>query len=213
MRTLVLIICYSVLLFIVGTLGVRWWQQPLVTPIAADAPIVFFGDSLVSGVGATEGNDMPALLSVRLGRTVLNKGVPGDTTRDGLNRLNRDVLSLHPDLVILLLGGNDFLQNIDADETFANLAEMIDRIRKQESQVLLVGVRGGIFLDGFDTAFAALARKKRIHHVPDILDGVLMDPALKADQIHPNNAGYVKMVEKLEPIIRLYLTSTADQLL
>ena len=76
-----------------------------------------FGDSLVEGVGATAGNTLPDQLGKSIGISILNYGVSGDTTRDGLARLS-PALKENPKVAIILLGGNDFLKKIPREETF-----------------------------------------------------------------------------------------------
>ena len=204
MRKLLLFLVL-VLLLVGGFYTWKWMNRPAVGSIGLDESIIFFGDSLVYGVGATKGNDMPSLLSKKFNREFMNKGVPGDTTKDGLERLERDVLQHNPGLVLLLLGGNDVLQKIDQEETFTNLGIIIDRIQAQGGQVILIGVRGGLLLDSYDDNYMRLAWEKKIVHVPDILDGIFTDPSLKADRVHPNDDGYQKMFERLEPAVLLFL--------
>lgn len=204
MKTL-LFICIAVCIAFLSYIGIQWWYQPSLYPIAPSAPIVFFGDSLVYGTGAEKGNDMPTLLSNILGREIINSGTPGDTTADGLEKLDSKVLIHHPGLVLILLGGNDVLQKISEKETFNNLNIMIDRIEAANAQVILIGVRGGLLYDSYGDNYAKLAREKQITHVDDILADIFLDPTLKADQIHPNDAGYAKMAERLAPIVRRYL--------
>lgn len=202
---ILLTICFATLLIFVGAQTYSWLNQPDIQPIAPDAKIVFFGDSLVYGVGAEKGNDMPAILAEALERPVLNSGTPGDTTTDGLEKLDDKVLRHSPELVLILLGGNDVLQKISEEETFANLGLMIDRIQATGAQVILIGVRGGLLYDSYGDNYAKLAREKGIVHVDDILDDIFTDPSLKADQVHPNDAGYQKMAERLLPVIRQFI--------
>lgn len=202
---ILLTICCSLLIVLIGWLSWNWLQRPIIQPIGPNDPIVFFGDSLVYGIGAEKGNDMPSLLSASLDRAVINSGTPGDTTADGLAKLDDKVLQFQPALVLILLGGNDVLQNISEEDTFQNLSSMIDRIQATNAQVILIGVRGGLLYDSYGDNYAKLARQKRVVHVDDILAGIFTDPALKADQVHPNDAGYAKMAERLLPIVRQYI--------
>lgn len=204
MRRIVLIA-----VFILIAAGAACWylleRQPPVERINETAPIIFFGDSLVSGVGAENNGDLVSLLSQRLGRNIINAGVPGDTTARGLARLEGDVLSKDPGLVIVLLGGNDILLKIPTAETFANLRMIVDRIQQHGGQVLLVGIRNGLFTDAYDSEFSALAAEKNIAYVEDIFWGVFGQARFMSDAIHPNTAGYEKMADRLEPVIRLFI--------
>ncbi len=165
-------------------------------PLRSTGPILFFGDSLVEGVGATAGHDLPALLAKDLGEPVLNYGVAGDTTRQGLVRVKSAVLE-HPRLVLILLGGNDFLQKVPRDETFANLRSIITAFQSDGAAVVLIGVRSGIIGGGADDRYEALAEETESLYIEDALKGVFGDPVLMSDAIHPNDRGYEKIAERI----------------
>ncbi|MFA6432721.1 MAG: GDSL-type esterase/lipase family protein [Candidatus Paceibacterota bacterium] len=166
--------------------------------------IVAFGDSLVQGVGASKGNDFVSLLSQRIGQPIINLGVSGDTTADALLRLD-DVFVQDPRIVIVLLGGNDFLRRIPMDETFANLDKIVNAIQAHESAILLLGVRGGLLFDSYDTRFDKFAGSHGVGFVPNVLSGLLGDQRYMSDTIHPNNVGYVKVADKVEPVLKKML--------
>jgi len=163
--------------------------------------IIAFGDSLTAGEGSSDGHNFVSVLSKRIGVPIINAGHGGDTTRDALERLQRDVLSREPKLVLVLLGGNDALRGIPQKETFKNLEEIIDRIHTKGSCVLLLGVRGGIFFDYFKRGFNRLAKEKKVFYVPDIFS-FFLEPDLKSDYIHPNDNGYKVIANRIEPILR-----------
>jgi lysophospholipase L1-like esterase len=162
---------------------------------------VAFGDSLVKGVGSTEGHDFVYQLSQRIGRPIVNLGVAGDTTADGLKRLDR-VFTYDPKVVIVLLGGNDFLKRVPEKEMFANLDRIVTAIQAHGAAVLLLGIRGGLFYDEYAGDFKAFARNHGTAFVPNVLDGLLGNTALMSDQVHPNDAGYTKVADKVEPVLR-----------
>lgn len=170
-----------------------------------EGDIIFFGDSLVEGVGATSGNDLPSQLSRIIGQPVLNVGRSGDTTASALERLGNDVLSKNPRMVIILLGGNDFLTQVPADETFRNLGTMIDRIQQKKTAVVLLGVRGGLPDDSYAPRFKELAKTKKVAYVPNVLSGIIGHVNLMSDAVHPNDEGYAKMAEKIAPAVRSVL--------
>ena len=120
----------------------------------------------------------------------------------GLERLEEDVLSQDPRMVILFLGGNDALRKVSVDETFNRLATMIDQIHQTGAAVVLVGVRGRLLGDQYEDEFDALAEVKQTNYVPDILSGIFGHPSLMADAIHPNNEGNVLMADRLESVLR-----------
>ncbi len=166
-----------------------------------DGPIVAFGDSLVQGVGASDvSNNFVSLLSRDIGEDIINLGVSGNTTRDGLERLD-DVIEIKPRIVMLLLGGNDFLKKIPQDETFANLRSIVERIQNTGASVLLLGVRGGLLYDSYDKRFKAFARENGTGFVPNVLDGLIGDRKYMYDSVHPNDAGYEVMSRKIYPVL------------
>ncbi len=190
--------------------GVWWWVLLLICLLAcapeplppqAGTQVIAFGDSLVKGKGASPGQDWVSRLSRQMKITILNKGRNGETTRSALRRLDRDVLSQDPRIVILLLGGNDVLRRLPKKETFKNLAMMIDRIQEIWAAVVLVGVRGGLIGDPYKDSFESLAQKKRAYYVSDIMEGIWGNSAWLTDTVHPNDQGYKHIAERLAPVL------------
>ena len=182
-----------------------WWINrppvPINLPPTATGPWIAFGDSLTEGYGATEGNAYPALLSRSLGVPIVNLGVSGDTTTDGLKRLDA-VARQQPRVVLLCLGGNDALSQMPQASTLSNLEAIIDRLHAEGSFVVLIGIRSASFRDRNEKAFARLAREKRVLYVPDFLKGLAFKPVYMSDAIHPNDAGYQKFADRLEKRLR-----------
>lgn len=173
---------------------------------SAGETIIAFGDSLTVGEGVATTDTYVAALSDRLGIPVVNAGVSGDTTADALARLTQVLAEYpRPKLAIVMLGGNDFLQHRPKEETAQNLGRIIERFQTKGAMVVLVGVRGGIFTDAFAPEYERLHRAYRTAYVPNILEGILGDPSLKVDAIHPNAAGHRKMAGRLEPVIQSLL--------
>ena len=178
------------------------WPERQPVPEVQNDTIVFFGDSLVAGYGASEGNSLPEQLSRRLGRPVRNLGESGDTTAAGVARLS-EVTVLEPGLVIVLLGGNDALRKRPVSETKENLRSIIETLQAEGAAVVLVGVRSGVFgfNDGYDQMYADLADEYELVYVPDALSGLFGDPRYMADAIHPNDAGYAILAERIHEAI------------
>lgn len=164
--------------------------------------IICFGDSLTAGVGASPGHDYPSLLANALGSPVINAGASGQTTRDALDRLDADVLARRPRLVIVEFGGNDFLRGVPFREIFANLDAIVRRIQEQGAMVVLVGVPPGLLGDAARTDYQKIARARRAAFIPNILDGILTDPRLKSDHLHPNDLGYEKMALRIAKTVQ-----------
>lgn len=176
----------------------RGGDEPIANVGSSGKSVVAFGDSLVEGVGSTKGNDFVSELSRRAGVPIVNMGRSGDTTEDGLARVD-DVLRREPKVVIVLLGGNDFLRKVPKAETFRNLGRIIERLQGGGAAVVLLGVRGGVFADEYDSEFRALAKRYRTGFVPDVLKGVITERSLMSDAIHPNDKGYERIAERALP--------------
>jgi len=162
--------------------------------------IVAFGDSLVFGTGSTKGNDFVSLLSRAIFKLIKNLGVPGNTTTQGLARID-EVLAQDPGVVILLLGGNDYLQRMSRDETFKNLDSIITRLHASGAMVVLLGVQGSMLGDAFKKQFEILSEKHNVAYVKNVLDGIKSKDHLMSDRIHPNDVGYAMIAEKIEPVL------------
>ncbi len=177
--------------------------RPELPYLQQDAVILAFGDSLTHGTGAPPEDSYPAVLESLIDRRVVTVATPGDQSEAGLRKLP-DALTAHqPALVILCLGGNDFLRRRDEAETVANLDAMIEMIRARDAEVLLLGVpKPGLFgLDGHPL-YRELAQRHRVVLDNDSIAAILSERALKADQIHPNAAGYRQLAQSVADLLR-----------
>ncbi|MEK7185259.1 MAG: GDSL-type esterase/lipase family protein [Patescibacteria group bacterium] len=173
-------------------------------PANPSGEIVAFGDSLVEGVGSTEGKDLVSLLSAELGKPIINFGRSGDTTESALNRTQEIFKEVsNPKVAIILLGGNDFLRKVPKEETFKNLGIIIDEFQKRGAVVLLLGIRGGVLSDSFEEEFEIIQKTYQTAYVPNVLKGLLGDSRYMYDSIHPNSAGYQKIAEKVVPTLKM----------
>lgn len=190
-------------------------------PLAADEKLVVaFGDSLYAGYGIARNESFPSELQKALGARGLkvrvhNAGVSGDTTAAGRQRLafTLDGLPRKPDLVIVGLGGNDMLRGLSPEQTRANLAAILDELKKRDVPVMLTGMvaapnMGRDYAAAFNPIYADLARKYDAALYPFFLDGVITDAKLMlADGIHPNERGIDKIVARLAPVAAKALES------
>lgn len=160
-----------------------------------DAVIVAFGDSLTSGFGASAQLSYPSHLERKTGLIVINAGVNGETSSEGIHRLPL-FLEHKPDLVILCHGGNDILQKLSSVELKKNLLAMIGMIKQSGSEVMLVGVPD-FTLFGFDTyeVYDEVADETGVIYEDDVLRYIELRSALKSDYIHPNEKGYEVMAD------------------
>jgi lysophospholipase L1-like esterase len=171
-------------------------------PLAPDAVILAFGDSLTYGTGAADGEDYPAVLAGLTGRVVVNAGVPGEESAAGLARLPAVLDDVRPSLVILAHGGNDLIRQRDPEAIASNLRGMAEAARARGAAVVLLGVpRPAIFLHAH-ALYADLAAELGVPLEADVLADTLAVPELKSDPIHPNAAGYRGIAEAIDRLLR-----------
>jgi acyl-CoA thioesterase I len=169
--------------------------------IDRDERIVAFGDSLTDGVGGA-GENYPTHLSRLLKRDVINAGLPGDTTAQGLRRLAAVLERDRPSLLLLCLGLNDFLQGVPDEEILANLVAMMRLSAQAGVPVLLLAVpRPGD--SHAHPLYVEAAARGGAHLDTNAMIRVLRNPALKADLIHPNREGYRAIAEALADRLRM----------
>jgi len=184
---------------------------------AAPTTILAFGDSLFAGYGLNPADSIPAQLERALkakGHDVrmVNAGVSGDTTADGLARLGWS-LADKPDLVLVELGANDALRGLDPDRARANLDRILAQLKAAKIPVLLVGMMaprnlGSAYAAKFDPIFPELARQYGVPLYPFILDGVALDAGLnQPDGLHPNPKGVAIIVGRMLPVVEQALAA------
>jgi acyl-CoA thioesterase I len=174
--------------------------QEAAAPANDTRPVIAaFGDSLTAGFGVEPGKSFPDDLQRLLDATgyryrIVNLGVSGDTTTDGLERLPT-VLALHPAIVILEFGGNDGLRGLPVASAGKNMDEIVEALQKDHVQVLLAGMTlprnyGPEYIQSFEQMYLDLAKKYKLPRIPFLLEGVGGHPDLmQADGIHPTAEG------------------------
>lgn len=167
--------------------------------------IICFGDSLTYGTGAAQNKSYPAQLSAMIDQPVINAGIPGNTTADGLERLETDVLEKSPRIVLITLGGNDLKNGVHKDVAFMNLKTIIEAIQAEGGLVVLGGVKFIILDKGYGEMYKKLAKETDIILMPNILGGLIGKDKYMSDPIHPNGAGYEIMAQKFYKAIEPYL--------
>ena len=178
------------------------------SPLPSTSNVVILGDSLTFGTGAATGEDYASILASTTGWHVINAGVPGNTTQDGLARLN-DLLGAHEsgeqkiDLLLVELGGNDFLKHVPESQTINNLKSILSQAKARNIHIALIAIPefspvGAAFGTLSDhPLYEKLAVETDTPLIEDLFSDVLAKNSLKADYIHPNAAGYRVVAEKL----------------
>jgi len=177
-------------------------RAPTLPKLNSHDVIVAFGDSLTHGTGASTQEAYPAVLATLTGRTVINAGVPGDTTRSGLERLPAVLDEFKPRLVLLCLGGNDMLRKHPEAATINNLRLLAQTIRASGAEVVLIGVPEPRLFGGAPDFYSQVAEDMRLPLEDDVFNDVLKDNSLKSDPIHANAAGYRVVAERLDEFLR-----------
>ena len=171
------------------------------SPLSSSSVILAYGDSLTYGYNVKRSESYPAKLEVLTGISVINSGVSGEVSAQGLKRLPKVLDEHHPQLLILCHGGNDLLRKMDLEEMESNIRSMIQLSLDRDIPVILLGVpKPGIFLSSFDV-YKKIANSMNIIFIEDLISDVLGDKSLKSDSIHPNKKGYNVMAEEIYSLL------------
>jgi acyl-CoA thioesterase-1 len=214
--TSVMIMAVSYRLMLLTALLVSMSAAQATAPADTRPVIVAFGDSLSAGFGVAPGKSYPDDLqrlidAAKYRYRVVNLGVSGDTTTDGIVRLP-SVLALHPALVILEFGANDGLRGLPVASARKNLVDIIQSLRKSGAQVVLAGMTlprnyGPEYIHSFEQMYVDLAKQFMLPRIPFLLDGVGGNPDLtQPDGLHPTAEGAQIVAQTvmryLQPLLR-----------
>jgi len=173
-----------------------------VVTLPINTKILAFGDSLTYGYGVDSSKNYPSQLSDLLQVKVINAGVNGELSRDGLARLPSVLARYRPDILLLCEGGNDIIQRKNFKTTKKNIAKMIELAQAKKIQVVLIGVPDVEFLTLSTASFYdELASKYNVPIDDTSLQEILNDDTLKIDKFHPNAKGYEILSNSLAQII------------
>jgi acyl-CoA thioesterase-1 len=186
-------------------------QKPAAAPVSNLPVIVCFGDSLTAGYGTDPGQSYPDYLQQRLDNAgfhyrVVNAGVSGNTTKDGVGRIAR-VIAHHPELVVVEFGGNDGLRGLQLEQTQQNLASMVEQFQASGARVVLAGITlppdyGPDYIARFNAMYPALAKKYRVPLLPFLLKDVYGVPGdMQEDSTHATAKGNQQVAINVEGLI------------
>jgi acyl-CoA thioesterase I len=207
------------------------WRKPILLALAlmiVAAPsalaetrktVVVLGDSMAAGYGVEPAQAYPALLQEKINAAglpfaIVDAGVSGDTTAEGLGRMDW-LLQRKMDVLIVELGGNDGLRGIPTATIQSNLQAIIDHARKRYPaiKIVITGMKmpanlGPDYAEAFAKVFPELARKNRAALVPFLLEGVGGDASLnQADGIHPTPEGHKIVAQNVWKVLKPILES------
>ncbi|HUW27353.1 MAG TPA: GDSL-type esterase/lipase family protein [Sulfuriferula sp.] len=176
-------------------------RQPALPHLGPDDVVLAFGDSLTYGTGVDAVQSYPAQLGQLIGRKVVAAGVPGEVTAQGVVRLPGELDAVQPKLLLLCLGGNDLLRNVDPVSIAANLRTMVGEARRRGIAVVLIGVPEPRLFGGVPKFYADIAAAAGVPYEGKVLKTVLFDNTKKSDPIHPNAAGYRMIADALAGVL------------
>lgn len=180
---------------------------------AKDGTILFLGDSLTEGLGVSKDRAYPSLvqdmIKTKLGKDVrvINGGVSGSTTADGLDRLVW-YLKSDPSLIFVALGANDGLRGLDLEKSQENLEQIIQRAQESGAKVLLAGMLippnyGPEYTQRFEKMYQNIQEKYNLKSMPFLLEGIAGKKEFnQSDGIHPNAKGHEKIAQKVFAFIK-----------
>lgn len=171
------------------------------SPLQQGAVVLALGDSLTYGTGGG-GVSYPQHLQELIGHTVINAGVPGDTSHGARQRTAALLQRHQPQLLLLCIGGNDFLRRLPVQDTEANLRAIVEMAQQAGVEVVLIAVPRVLPIPLNHGLYGDLAATHGLWLEDEILKSVLHDNALKSDQIHANAEGYRAIAEAVAALLR-----------
>lgn len=194
---------FSLIIFLFLLLaGCSGNHEAKLKPLPPNATIVAFGDSLTFGTGVRQNDSYPAILSRLIHYRVINAGMPGETSEQGLERISNVLKKYHPNLVILCLGGNDALRRIKPQETEKNLQKIITKIKATGADIVLLGVPEVSLGMKTPAYYSKLAKKFDIPLDSSSLKQLLKKQEFKSDFVHFNKKGYKKLAQQIEELLK-----------
>ncbi len=171
--------------------------------LSSKAVILAFGDSLTYGTGATDEQAYPSILAKLTSREIINEGIPGEITRDGVQRLPKLLDEIQPELLILIHGGNDMIKKIAKQTISDNLGKMIAAAKQRDISIILVGVpEPKLLISSSSDIYQSIAEQFQIPADLDTLPEILSTPSLKSDLIHPNAEGYRLLAKNIHHLLK-----------
>jgi acyl-CoA thioesterase I len=172
-------------------------QRPKLERLAESAVVLAFGDSLTYGTGADEAESYPAQLQTLIGRRVVRAGVPGEVTSQALERLPGALDEYTPRLLLLCIGGNDFLRRLGNAQAERNVRAMVQLAKSRGVAVVLIATPEPGLLPSPPAFYGTVAKDFGLPYEDAVITEVLKDASLKSDPIHPNARGYRLIAERV----------------
>lgn len=193
---------YFIVLLIVFVSACSESDGPKLQVLSDNAVILAFGDSLTYGIGADhESESYPAVLARLSGHQVINAGIPGEVSSEGLARLDKLLAQHQPALVLLCHGGNDLIRRLNTETLKQNLIKMVTKIRQSGAEVVMLSVpKLGVFLKPAEL-YKEVAESQQVILENTVIADIESKTALKSDPIHPNAEGYKLLAETVQALL------------
>jgi len=195
-------------------------ESPAETPAATPPPpavsdkrplIVCFGDSLTAGYGTELGKSYPDYLQADLDAKgyhyrVVNEGISGNTTKDGVERVD-SIVAMRPALVVVEFGGNDGLRGLRIEDSRANLDKIVSTLKASGTKIVMAGITlppdyGPDYIKQFNETYALLAKKYNVPLLPFLLKGVFgIDGMMQRDNTHATAEGNKVVANNVLPLV------------
>jgi lysophospholipase L1-like esterase len=170
--------------------------------LPADAVVLAFGDSLTFGTGAQAQESYPAQLEQLIGRRVVRAGIPGEVTAQALERLPGALDEHAPRLLLLCIGGNDFLQKLPVQQAEQNVRTMVKLAQSRGIEVVLIGTPEPGLQVATPAFYGDIAKEFNLVYEGAVIGEVLKKGGLKSDLVHPNAKGYRVIAERLAETLK-----------
>ncbi len=191
----------TIYLFLLAVFLMGCNSQPNVKVLSNDAVIVAFGDSLTFGHGVDPSESYPAVLAKMINRKVINAGISGEITHDGLKRLPGIIEQYSPQLIIICHGANDIMRQHSMLDAENNLRAMVKMAKDKDIDVVLVAVPGFNLFATPPKFYKAIAHEFNIPFETDIIGDLEKNHRMKSDEVHFNKEGYAEIAKTLEKVL------------
>jgi acyl-CoA thioesterase I len=186
---------------------------PASAAYSASKTILVLGDSLSAEYGLVRGTGWVPLLvdklkTEKIGASVVNASISGETTSGGKSRLPQLLAKHKPAVILIELGANDGLRGLSIDSTEQNLRAMIKASKNADAKVLLVGMQippnyGSDYTRRFAGMYSKLSKELKVGLVPFLMENFANQPAMfQADRIHPTSDAQPIMLNNVWPHLK-----------
>ena len=179
-------------------------KQEITNYPAKEGPIVAFGDSLTYGQGVSAKDAYPALLEKMWNRKIINLGISGNTSLQGLAR-KEEIKEFRPSFVLIEFSANDLFKKVPREQTQKALEDIVDYVQNLGAVAVLIDTGGNTLMKPYRKMIKKIAKEKKTLYLNGIMDGIFSKKSLKSDTLHPNEKGYEIIARKIDKALKPYL--------